>query len=239
MKTQYPRLSPSGKLIPRATVVDEFMGGTAAVNTSSSSNTNIGECNWNLACTGTCNVRFQPSTREMHGWYLVEVDPGEIGGLYLGSRPSSSAGFVLGTLTYFEWRGVFNGPISQVFDGLGRFGIGLDSQAASFGDDAVFFEFDAADPDGFIRTVTRSGGVDTAITTDVRWAFGEVYDLRVHRASDTRYVFFINGSEVSEHDGDSGDNVPDPDLLLAPMCQSDADASAFQVGADRFELQLD
>jgi hypothetical protein len=239
MKTIVPRLSPSGRLIPRLNIVDEFLGGTSAVLTAASSNANIGECNWNLAATGGGGeVRFRPSTREMAGWYQVEANAGEIVGPYLGMTPSSSAGLVLGTLSYYQWRGVFNGPLSSVFDGFGRFGLGADSGVTSLGSDAVFFEFDAADSDGLIRTVTRAGGVSTTITTEVPWVQGDVYDLRAHRVSDTRYLFFINGSEVSEHDGDAGDHIPDPETLLAPMCQSEAGASNFQIAMDRFELEL-
>jgi len=236
-----PRLVGSGAFInnlaPR-TVADEFMGGTAAVITSASSNANVGECNWNVADSGAGgDLRFQPSTAEMMGWYKLQAAATGLFGVYLGSRPSSSAGLLLEQMGYWEWRGTFNGPIfPNAVDGVTRFGFGQDAAAVELGDESLYVAVaPALSP--FLLTGSRSGGVSTIRETTVRWVLGQVYDMRCVRVSDARFEFFIDQILRSEHDTADGTIVPPPGTLLGFMNQAEGGAAdPSELGMDRFQF---
>jgi hypothetical protein len=239
--TPRPRQSPSGRFLDRATLRDEFMGGSAAVFTSSTSNANIGELNWNLAALvgGACDVRSQPATPSgMRGWYQIEAAIGDIIGPHLGASQATSGGFFVDDFVFFNWRGTFNGPIFPAADGAGRFGAGLAAGQPSFGDRGLFFEFSPS-LGNVLRTVSRWNSVETARETGIEWEPGRVYDLTVVRSQLDRFVFLIDDQVVNTHDGARGDIVPPADALIGAMCHADASAAAanHQIGADRFEFE--
>ena len=209
-----PRLSGSGAFIdnltPR-TISEEFMGGSSAVITSATSNANVGENNWNVAdLGGGGDLRMQPSTEQMLGWYKLQSVATSIMGVYLGSRPASSAGLLVDQLGHWLWRGTFNGPIfPNAVDGVTRFGCGQDAAAVELGNESLYVAVaPALSP--FLLTGSRSGGVSTIRETRVPWVLGQVYDMQCVRVSPTRFEFFVDTVLASEHDAADGTIVPPP-----------------------------
>lgn len=231
------REGPSGPLFPLGpyAIREEFIGGTAAVNTSSSSNANIGENNWNVSdLGGGGDIRKQPSTEGMRGWYRLEANPGTIFGLYLGSNPASSGGAVLlEQVDYFLWRGVLNGPIFTFNNGSTRMGIGSVSSQPGFGDESLFIEASPNDSDYF-RFVTKNLlGTKTSETNLLLDA--EVHDFVFQRTAPGKWKFLIDGVQrATRNTAVEDDFTPADSTFLGFMAQSEAASDPAQLGLDRF-----